>query len=103
MALSTKTPTARPRAIRLIMLKVKPAKRSRMKVAMIEMGMVRAAIMVNRKLCRKTNKTRVVRVIPIMRLSRTSLTEAVVKMEVSLTICRLSPGQGLLDLIGSFA
>jgi hypothetical protein len=83
MASSITIPTARVSASRVMLLSVKSMTLSRVKVAMIEVGMARDAMMTERTLRMKRNTIREASTLPKKRCSSSDAMEALMKTDWS--------------------
>jgi hypothetical protein len=91
MASSMTMPTARARASRVMVSRVKPWARIRANVPTMEMGIARAAMMVLRRLPRNTKTTRAAKMAPRIRCSRTAATLVRMVRELSRRISSFTP------------
>ena len=76
IASSITIPTTRARASSVIVLSVRPSAEIRVNVAMIDVGIARAAIRVERQFHKKTSTTNAARIEPMMRCSCTAWVDA---------------------------
>ena len=99
IASSITIPTARVSASRVMLLSVKSIAFSRVKVAMIEVGMASDAIRTERRLRMNRNTTRLASRLPKSRCSSSEAIEALMKTDWSRMMRSVTPGgQRLLDL-----
>src|SRR5437870_10001005 len=108
IASSITMPTASVNASRVILLSEKSMYRISVNVAIMEVGMARAAINTARQLRITSSTTKLARKLPRTRCSSSECTEALMKTEMSWTTSRWTPGGQLqlqslepaLDVIG---
>ena len=89
MASSMTIPTTRASASRVIVFSVRPSAAISVKVAMIDVGIARAAMSVERQFHRKTSTTSAARMEPMTRCSCTAWVEASTNTDWSRTIRRV--------------
>src|SRR2546425_2370409 len=92
IASSITMPTASVNASRVILLSEKSMYRISVNVAIMEVGMARAAINTARQLRMNSSTTRLARKLPRTRCSSSECTEALMKTEMSWTTSRWTPG-----------